>query len=544
MYVFITFAPLKFITMKIALAQLNYYIGNFESNVEKIISTARKAKENGADLVVFSELSVCGYCPDDLLYRTDFIDGCNASVENIIAECADIPIIIGAPLSNVSGKGKQLFNAALFIANGDVKSQCKTVLPDEGVVDEHRYFEPSDKFDLINLNGVKIALTVGGDVVDYPMDMLAKLNPDFIVNISAVAYAHDDNHLSDLSLVAKKYGLPLLNVNQVGANTNLIYEGRSIAFNAEGRVIAKCKSFEEDLQYVETKSFKSAGEELRKMNTTESIFRAITLGLRDYFSKMNFKTAVLGLSGGIDSAVVLALAVNALGRENVHSILMPTCYSSSHSVDDSLEMLKRTKSSYHIIPIEDLRNAFGSAMADAFDGTKPGLAEENIQARLRGSILMAYSNKFGNILLNTSNKSEEAVGYSTLYGDMCGSLSLLGDVYKTEVYRLARYINEHCGNIIPQHIIDKAPSAELRPDQKDQDSLPPYDILDGILNCYLEGNMTADEIKAKGFDAETVDFVLKLVKRVEYKRFQAPPILKVSSCPFGHSQSVPLVARY
>ncbi len=530
--------------MKIALAQLNYHIGNFEANAHKIITTAKEAKKNGADLVVFSELSVCGYCPDDLLYRTDFIDGCNASVEKIIAECADIPIIIGAPLKNTSGKVNQLFNAALFIADGDVKSQCKTILPNANEINEHRYFDPSDKFDLINLNGVKIALIVGDDVVDYPMDMFAKLNPDFIVNISAVQYAHNDNHLSELSAVAKKYKLPLINVNQVGGNTNLIYEGCSIAFNENGKVIAECKSFEEDLQYVETKSFNSAGEELRKNDTTESIFNAITLGLRDYFAKMNFKKAVLGLSGGIDSAVVLALAVNALGRENVHSILMPTCYSSSHSVDDSLEMLKRTKSSYNIIPIEDLRNAFGTAMAEAFEGTKPGLAEENIQARLRGSILMAYSNKFGNILLNTSNKSEEAVGYSTLYGDMCGSLSLLGDVYKTEVYRLARYINEHCGNIIPQHIIDKAPSAELRPDQKDQDSLPPYDILDGILNCYLENNMTADEIKAKGFDAETVDFVLKLVKRVEYKRFQAPPILKVSTCAFGHSQSVPLVARY
>ncbi len=526
--------------MKIALAQLNYHIGNFEANVEKIISTARKSKENGADLVVFSELAVCGYCPDDLFYRSDFINDCNDAVEKIIAECADIPIIIGAPMSS----GKRLFDAALFINKGVVKSQCKMVLPNTDVLNEHRYFEPSDKFDLIDVDGEKIALVVGGDVLDYPMAMLAKLNPNFIVNISAVPYSHDTSYQQKLSEVALKYKLPLLNVNQVGANTNMIYEGRSIAFNENGKVIAECKSFEEDLQIVDTDLFKSAGEELRKFDTTESIFNAITLGLRDYFAKMNFKKAVLGLSGGIDSAVVLALAVNALGSENVHSILMPTCYSTSHSVDDSLEMLKRTKSSYNIIPIEDLRKQFGVAMSEAFEGTKPGLAEENIQARLRGSILMAYSNKFGNILLNTSNKSEEAVGYSTLYGDMCGSLSLLGDVYKTEVYRLARYINEHCGNIIPENIITKAPSAELRPDQKDQDSLPPYDILDGILNCYLENNMTADEIKAKGFDAETVDFVLKLVKRVEYKRFQAPPILRVSSCAFGHSQSVPLVARY
>ena len=526
--------------MKIALAQLNYHIGNYEAYVEKIISTARKSKENGADLVVFSELAVCGYCPDDLLYRTDFINDCNDAVEKIIAECADIPIIIGAPMSS----GKQLFNAALFINKGVVKSQCKMVLPNIDVLNEHRYFEPSDKFDLIDVNGVKIALAVGGDVLDYPMAMLAKLNPNFIVNISAVPYSYDTSYQQKLSEVALKYKLPLLNVNQVGANTNMIYEGRSIAFNENGKVISECKCFEEDLQIVDTDLFKSAGVELRKFDTTESIFRAITLGLRDYFAKMNFKTAVLGLSGGIDSAVVLALAVNALGSENVHSILMPTRYSTSHSVDDSLEMLKRTKSSYNIIPIEDLRKQFGVAMSEAFVGTKPGLAEENIQARLRGSILMAYSNKFGNILLNTSNKSEEAVGYSTLYGDMCGSLSLLGDVYKTEVYRLARYINEHCGNIIPENIITKAPSAELRPDQKDQDSLPPYDVLDGILNCYLENNMTADEIKAKGFDAETVDFVLKLVKRVEYKRFQAPPILRVSSCAFGHSQSVPLVARY
>ena len=530
--------------MKIALAQLNYHIGNFESNAEKIISTARKAKENGADLVVFSELSVCGYCPCDLLERADFVAECNATVEKIIAECADIPMIIGAPLTNVENHGKRLYNAALFVADDNVKSQCMTVLPNANVLNEHRYFEASDKFDIVNLNGVKIAMVVGDDVLDYPMSMLAKLEPDFIVNISAVPYSHDNFHQQKLSEVAKEYKLPLLNVNQVGANTNLIYEGRSIAFNENGKVIAECKSFEEDLQYVETKLFKSEGEELRRNDTTESIFNAITLGLRDYFAKMNFKKAVLGLSGGIDSAVVLAFAVNALGHENVHSILMPTCYSSSHSVDDSLEMLKRTKSSYNIIPIEDLRKQFGVAMSEAFEGTKPGLAEENIQARLRGSILMPYSNKFGNILLNTSNKSEEAVGYSTLYGDMCGSLSLLGDVYKTEVYRLARYINEHCGNIIPENIITKAPSAELRPDQKDQDSLPPYDILDGILNCYLENNMTAEEIKANGFDSETVDFVLKLVKRVEYKRFQAPPILRVSSCAFGHSQDEPLVAKY
>lgn len=530
--------------MKIALAQLNYHIGDFESNAEKIITTARKAKENNADLVIFSELSVCGFSPNDLLERTDFVENCNAAVEKIISECADIPMIIGTPLSNITEHGKRLFDAALFIADGNVKSQCKTVLHNAGVINESRYFEESNKFDLINLNGVNIAMTVGCDVLDYPMDMMSKLNPDFIVNISSVPYSHDDSYQQKLSEVACKYKLPLLNVNQVGANTHLIYEGRSIAFNEQGRVIAECKRFEEDLQYVETKTFKLEGEELRNFSTTESLFQALTLGIRDYFSKMNFKKAVLGLSGGIDSAVVLALAVNALGSENVHSILMPTCYSSSHSVDDSLEMLKRTKSSYNVIPIEDLRKQFGVAMSEAFEGTKPGLAEENIQARLRGSILMAYSNKFGNILLNTSNKSEEAVGYSTLYGDMCGSLSILGDVYKTEVYRLARYINEHCGNIIPENIITKAPSAELRPDQKDQDSLPPYDILDGILNCYLENNMTAAEIKAKGFEAETVDFVLKLVKRVEYKRFQAPPILKVSSCAFGHSQDVPLVAKY
>ncbi len=528
--------------MKISIAQLNYHIGNFESNTNKILSVTKKAKSDGADLVIFSEMSVCGFYPGDLLERRDFIANCKSAVEKLSAEC-NIPIIIGAPLLSLNNDCK-LFDSALLLADGNIKSQNKVLMTDCDVVDYNRHFVATDKIEIVEFKGFRIALTVGDDIFGCPMEVLAKQNPDFIVNISAEAFAHDVNRLAKLSEVAQKYGLPLINVNQVGANSNLIYEGRSVVFNASGKVISECKTFSEDIQCIDTDNFNKAGKDVYTSQTTEQIFNALTLGISDYFAKMGFKKAVIGMSGGIDSALVLALSVIALGNENVHSILMPTCYSSSHSIDDSIEMLKRTKSTYNIISIEELRNCFGKAMSEVFEGTKPGLAEENIQARLRGNILMAYSNKFGNILLNTSNKSEESVGYSTLYGDMCGSLSVLGDVYKTEVYRLSRYINEHYGNIIPENIITKAPSAELRPDQKDQDSLPPYDILDAILTCYQENNMTADEIKAQGYDSETVDFVLKLVKRVEYKRFQAPPILRVSSKAFGHSQDLPLVAKY
>ncbi|MCF0207307.1 MAG: NAD+ synthase, partial [Bacteroidales bacterium] len=432
---------------------------------------------------------------------------------------------------------------------------------DNGISCDSRYFEIDDEFKLISINGHKIAITIGHDLWNEQrmndtdneysdntslLDVYTDQNPDFVVNIAAMPYAYSQNteNLNTISNNAKLYNTPIFYINQVGANCELVYDGNSAAFNQNGEIVCKCKSFDEDLKVFDTKDFDSKGEKIAQNDKIEEIFNAITLALRDYFEKMNFKKAVLGLSGGIDSAVVLAMAVNALGKENVHSILMPTSYSTSHSVDDSLEMLKRTGSSYDIIAIEDLRKAFEQTMSPVFSGTKPGLAEENIQARLRGSILMAYSNKFGNIVLNTSNKSEEAVGYSTLYGDMNGAFSILGDVYKTDVYRLAKYINEHCGNIIPQNIIDKAPSAELRPDQKDQDSLPPYDVLDSILDCYMAKKMSRDELVAEGFDSETVDFILKLVKRVEYKRYQGPPILRLSTTNFGHYQRIPLVAKY
>lgn len=548
--------------MKIALAQIDYHIGNFELNEQKIISAIKNAKAKNVDLVIFSELAVCGYNPMDLLYNEDFIDNCNDSILNIAEETKGIAAIVGCPtLDEVNGR---LYNSAYFIINGEVHNVFdKSQLLNCDIANEPRYFAQNDDFEVLEINDTKIALTISHDLWDQnslldkddeefsfkdsPMEILSQFAPEFIINISAIPFNCNKPYrrLEILAENCKHFGMPAVFVNQVGANDNIIYDGGSVVMNKNGEILASAKYFEEDFVIYDTKDFNKQGEALNtKFDKTALIYSALTLGIKDYFQKMGFKKAVLGLSGGIDSAVVLALAVLALGKENVHSILMPTCYSTSHSVDDSLEMVKRTQSSYSIVPIENLRKEFENTMSEVFAGTKQGLAEENIQARLRGSILMAYSNKFGNILLNTSNKSEESVGYSTLYGDMNGSLSILGDVYKTDVYNLARYINKYFGDIIPENIITKAPSAELRPDQKDQDSLPPYDILDAVLYGLIEEGKTEREILEMGYDPETVKFIIKLLNRAEYKRFQAPPILKVSTKSFGSGRIIPLVAKY
>ncbi|TNF26903.1 MAG: NAD+ synthase [Bacteroidetes bacterium] len=543
--------------MKIRLSQLNYHIGNFEQNVSKIIAEVEKAANEGVDLVVFAELSVCGYPPRDFLEFEDFIRRCENSIIEIATHCVGISAIVGGPLRNQAVSGKRLYNAAFVLADGKVKQVIrKSLLPNYDIFDEYRYFEPNREFEIVELNGVRIALTICEDLwniedplyITSPMDELMKHKPQLMVNIAASPFdfSHREDRIRILEKNCKKYGLPVLYTNHVGAQTELIFDGGSMAFNAEGNLLHELDYFQEDASTFEFDgSLKLVGEErnIDQRSKIERIHDAVVLGISDYFRKLGFSKAVIGLSGGIDSAVVLYLAQKALGAENVRSLLMPSAFSSQHSVDDSIQLSKNLGTRYDILSIENLFQNFRNDLEPIFGDLPFNLAEENLQARIRGVLLMAVSNKFGNILLNTSNKSECAVGYSTIYGDMNGGLSVIADLYKTEVYELARWINRH-GELIPENIISKAPSAELRPDQKDSDSLPEYDILDEILIEYIENRKGPEEIIAMGHDAALVNRILRLVNINEYKRYQTPPILRVSSKAFGMGRRVPIVGKY
>jgi NAD+ synthase (glutamine-hydrolysing) len=543
--------------MKIALSQLNYHIGNFEENTSKIIDSIHKAKKEKADLVVFSELAVCGYPPLDFLEFGDFVKKCKASIDTIAKECNDISAIVGAPSVNPVLKGKNLFNSAYFLQDGKIKDVIhKTLLPTYDVFDEYRYFEPNKKFECIEVNGETIALTICEDLWNEeddplytfcPMDELIKSSPKFIINIAASPfdYVHSEFRKAILKRNVLKYKLPILYVNHVGAQTEMLFDGGSLIINEKGEVLNEMKYFEEDFLVIEVPSTKYQVPSKEKIykSKIEKIHAALVMGVRDYFRKMNFKQATLGLSGGIDSAVVLVLAVEALGKENVFPVMMPSQFSSDHSVNDSVKLAENTGVTCHTISIENIYDEYISATKPFFQGLPFNVAEENIQARIRGTLLMALSNKFGYILLNTSNKSELAVGYGTLYGDMCGGLSVIGDVYKTDVFELARYINRN-KEIIPSTIITKPPSAELRPGQLDTDSLPPYDILDKILFQYIEQHSGPQEIIAAGYDEQLVRRILKMVNTNEYKRFQAPPILRVSPKAFGLGRRMPIVGKY
>lgn len=549
--------------MKIALAQLNYHIANFNENTRKIIASIGKAKEQGADLVVFSEMSVCGYPPQDLLEQQEFIESVEATIELIAEHCDGIAAIIGAPLINQSQRGKKLFNTALVINNKQVEFiQAKTLLPTYDVFDEYRYFESNTLFNIFEFKGKKIAITICEDLWDHqpvgnsfakdklynvsPMEEFKKLNPDFIINIAAspFSYNQEDSRKNVLIQNSRQYQLPIIYVNQVGANTELIFDGGSMALNSRGEIVKRLDFFKEDLQLIDMNIVNQLEVfEESSSDYIEKIHDAIVLGIKDYFNKMNFKTATLGLSGGIDSAVTLALAEKALGAENLRVLLLPSRYSSDHSINDAVALAENLGIKYEILNIESAFNSFEDTLSDIFSGTESGITEENIQARIRGVYLMALSNKFGNILLNTSNKSEAAVGYGTLYGDMNGGLAVIGDVYKSDVFKLAWFFNRD-KEIIPVNTITKPPSAELRPDQKDSDSLPDYDILDDILFSYIEKKQSTKEIIAKGHEPAIVNRVIGLVNRNEYKRFQTAPILRVSSKAFGFGRRMPLVAKY
>lgn len=541
--------------MKIALAQLNYHIGNFSSNEEKILKNISKAKDQGADLIVFSELAISGYPPRDFLEFEDFIAECWSSTQKIALSCTDIAVIMGVPTINSAEKGKPLFNSAAFMSDGKILSITnKSLLPNYDIFDEYRYFEPNKEFSCIDFKGKRIALTICEDLWNIgddplytinPMDELMKESPDLMINIAASPFHYDQREvrMDILKKNVEKYHIPLFYVNHVGAQTELLFDGGSLVMNEEAELVAEMSYFEEDFQLYDTGDLNHIIEPKAKPEKMELIHDALVMGIRNYFEKLGFKKAILGLSGGIDSAVTLALAVKALGAENVLSVLLPSQYSSDHSIKDAEDLAKNLGSPYDIIPIKNIYQAFEKELEGQFKGLPFGIAEENIQARSRGVLLMALSNKFGYILLNTSNKSEAAVGYGTLYGDMNGGLSVIGDVYKIDVFTLARYINKDA-EVIPWNTITKPPSAELRPDQKDSDSLPDYEILDEILYQYIEKRQGPKELIKMGFNDALVHRILRLVNLNEYKRYQTPPILRVSSKAFGMGRRIPIVAKY
>ncbi len=545
--------------MKITLAQLNYHTGNFELNTQKILDAINKAKLENTDLVVFSELSVCGYPPRDFLEFNDFINLCTESVQLIAEQCVGIAAIVGAPTVNPKVEGKDLYNSAYFLADGKVQQIIhKTLLPNYDVFDEYRYFEPNRTFEIVNYKGKKLAVTICEDLwnlsenpmyINSPMDELIKQNPDCIINIAASPYSkvQINTRLNVLKNNAVKYNLPLLYVNHIGAQTQLIFDGGSCVLNSKGKLVNQLRHFEEDVISIDLNDLNSQNSitEIAQINQInyQDIEQALVLGIKEYFRKQGFSKAILGLSGGVDSALVLCLAAKALGAENVMAVMLPSQYSSDHSVSDSQKLVENLGVKSDLISIENTFAALQQTLSKQFENTEFNIAEENMQSRSRAVILMALANKFGYILLNTSNKSELAVGYGTLYGDMCGGISVIGDLYKTEVYALCEFINRN-EEIIPKNILTKAPSAELRPNQKDSDSLPDYEVLDAILNHYIEERKGPNEIIALGFSEELVKRTLKMVNNNEWKRLQAPPVLRVSSKSFGPGRRMPLVAKY
>lgn len=529
-------------------------------NTIKIIEAIKKAKSEHCDLVVFAELSTCGYPPRDLLQFTDFIQNSIKSIDEIASHCIGIAAIVGSPSINPQKEGKDLFNSAYFLEDGKVKELVhKSLLPTYDIFDEYRHFEPNRDFKIIAFKGHKIALTVCEDlwnIVDNPMyqkapmDELIFFNPDLIINIAASPFSKTqiETRQQILQTNASRFQLPLFYVNHVGAQTHLIFDGGSCVFDAKGNLFDELNYFEEDQRNYEFTNGKI--QAISKPISIQSskhkyqfIEEALVLGIGQYFSKLGFKKAILGLSGGIDSALVTYLATKALGKENVLAVLLPSRYSSEHSVSDSIDLVNNLSIQHHLISIEETFNSLEKTLHPYFENTSIGIAEENMQSRSRAILLMALSNKFGYILLNTSNKSELAVGYGTLYGDMCGGLSVIGDLYKTEVFELCRYINRE-EEIIPENILTKAPSAELRPDQKDSDSLPDYEILDQILFAFIEESKGKNEIVEMGFEPELVFKIIRMVNMNEWKRWQAPPVLRISQKSFGPGRRMPISAFY
>jgi NAD+ synthase (glutamine-hydrolysing) len=558
--------------MKISIAQQNYHIGNFEENTEKILGAIELAKKEGADLILFSEMSVCGYPARDFVEFDDFITKCYESIDTIRKAADTIGVLIGSPARNPGKKGKDLFNAAFFLYEQKIVAEIhKTLLPTYDVFDENRYFEAANSWQVIPFKGKKLAVTICEDIWNLgdnplyticPMDELMKQSPDIMLNLSASPfdYTHDEDRKATIKANVLKYKIPLFYCNAVGSQTEIVFDGGSYAFDKNANLCGALPMFTTDLSFYTCNDDGTMKEPIiepasrvpsKELNPAtlvpdlniDQIYQALVLGIRDYFTKMGFTKAILGSSGGIDSAVTLAIATDALGAQNVLAVLMPSEFSTEHSVDDAVLLSKNLDNPYHIVPIKNVYHSFLETLDPIFNGMPFSLAEENIQSRSRGNILMAIANKLGYVLLNTSNKSELATGYGTLYGDMAGGLGVLGDLYKIQVYELAKYINRE-KEIIPTNIITKAPSAELRPDQKDSDSLPDYSVLDQILYQYIEKRANPSSIVAMGFSSELVNRTLKMVNTNEYKRNQFCPIIRVSPKAFGVGRRMPIVGKY
>lgn len=565
--------------MRIALAQINPIIGDIAGNSALIAAAIDSARQQGAHLVVFPEMTILGYPPKDLLLKPSVIEECVNAIDELAAHCTDIAAIIGFAAPSDSPRGRALYNAAAFCHQGKVvKRFVKSLLPTYDVFDERRYFEPGPPSDIIEFMGVKIGVSICEDLWndselfprqlyhEEPLEILAKAGAQVMINASASPFVLGKHAFrQDLfARAAKRFALPLLYCNQVGGNDELVFDGNSCAFDATGKLIAHAKGFEPDLLLVDLPQTNDPAEPMEaEANVTRletpyegvaSAYHALVLGLRDYITKCGFKTVVLGLSGGIDSALTAALCVAAIGSDKVRGVAMPSRYSSDHSVDDAQDLAQRLGMKYHLVPIEQPHAAMEAILTPLFEGLTPDASEENVQARLRGVILMGLSNKFNSLLVTTGNKSELAVGYCTLYGDMAGGLAVLCDVPKMMVWEISRWINESSDSpllkefgkgVIPQNTIDKAPSAELRPDQVDQDSLPPYPVLDKIIELYVEQDKSVKQILAQtGFEREVVLRMVRLIDLNEYKRKQAAPGLKITGRAFGFGRRMPIAQRY
>ncbi len=578
--------------MHIFLAQQNYTIGDISGNTEKIISGIEAARNQQADLVIFSELSVCGYPVQDFLEFEDFIDRCESAIERIQKYTDDIGVVLGAPYRNPEARGKDLLNSAYLLFKGKIKHIAhKSCLPTYDIFDECRYFEPAFDWKVVEFKGKRLALTICEDIWSLnddnlyrfcPMDEMMKEQPDIMINISASPFDYDqrEKRLDIIKKNVSKYRLPLFYCNTVGTQTGIGFDGGSVIMDAKGNIQKELPYFEEAIEGISLSDFNEGVNQNEKFSeiteradgvaslhpatgnlpmdtrrqiaglpynaerNIDRIYQALVMGISDYFDKLHFSRAILGSSGGIDSAVALSLACAALGPENVYAVMLPSPFSSTHSVEDAVQLSKNLGQPYEVIPIEKIYNASIKTLKPQFKTMPFNVAEENLQARIRASLLMAMANKFGYILLNTSNKSELSVGYGTLYGDLAGGLSILGDVYKTQVYALARYINGQ-GELIPENILSKSPSAELRPGQKDSDSLPDYETLDSVLYEHIEQGRGMRDILASGtYEKETVQRIFKLFYSVEYKRHQFCPILRVSGKAFGEGKRIPIVGKW